>query len=289
MVEYLKTKKGYFYKLKKNGEKKRISQEEYNKKSKTRKNKKMIGRGLTDLDSLDVSIKTIILMGEVHTNKKYLREYLDIIKKQKEIIDLTIDKFGADKTYFYSEAPEEFRKLCLTTDVYSSSSIAQYAITKIPIKLSSVGVSDRADGDCDDKFVDDILSIFHENVGINCIIVAIGLLHVPEVKRFIVDRQPDIKIIVVNTVSKEHLIPLIPEIKKKYPLVLDLLTIEPPYELPKETFIVDVLYNTGGKKIYKCPRCKTVTGSSAAEDPTNTSLFGHCFDCPNKNKIPIEE
>jgi hypothetical protein len=43
MVEYLKTKRGYFYKLKQNGEKKRISQEEYNKKNKTRKNKKMIG------------------------------------------------------------------------------------------------------------------------------------------------------------------------------------------------------------------------------------------------------
>ena len=43
MVEYIKSKKGYFYKLKKNGEKKRISQEEYNKKNKTRKNKKMIG------------------------------------------------------------------------------------------------------------------------------------------------------------------------------------------------------------------------------------------------------
>ena len=42
MVEYLQSKKGYFYKLKKNGEKKRISQEEYNKKNKTRKNKKMI-------------------------------------------------------------------------------------------------------------------------------------------------------------------------------------------------------------------------------------------------------
>jgi len=40
MVEYLKSKKGYFYKLKKNGEKKRISQEEYNKKT---KQKKMIG------------------------------------------------------------------------------------------------------------------------------------------------------------------------------------------------------------------------------------------------------
>lgn len=50
MVEYLKTKKGYFYKLLKNGEKKRISREEYNKKirqekNKTRKNKKMIGGG----------------------------------------------------------------------------------------------------------------------------------------------------------------------------------------------------------------------------------------------------
>ena len=38
MVEYIKSKKGYFYKLLKNGEKKRISQEEYNK-----KNNKMIG------------------------------------------------------------------------------------------------------------------------------------------------------------------------------------------------------------------------------------------------------
>ena len=45
MVEYLKTKKGYFYKLKKNGEKKRISREEFNKKNKTRKNKKVIGGG----------------------------------------------------------------------------------------------------------------------------------------------------------------------------------------------------------------------------------------------------
>jgi hypothetical protein len=48
MVKYLKTKKGYFYKLKKNGEKKRISREEFNKKNKTIKNKKMIGGGLGD-------------------------------------------------------------------------------------------------------------------------------------------------------------------------------------------------------------------------------------------------
>ncbi len=42
MVKYLKTRKGHFYKLLKNGKKKRISQREYRKK-KTRKNIKMIG------------------------------------------------------------------------------------------------------------------------------------------------------------------------------------------------------------------------------------------------------
>jgi hypothetical protein len=49
MVEYLKTKKGYFYKLLKNGEKKRISEKEYN-----RKNKKMIGgRGKSEQEIID--------------------------------------------------------------------------------------------------------------------------------------------------------------------------------------------------------------------------------------------
>ena len=57
MVEYLKTIKGYFYKLKKNGEKKRISQEEYNKKNKTkktRKNKKMIGGAGEPIEQSDI-------------------------------------------------------------------------------------------------------------------------------------------------------------------------------------------------------------------------------------------
>ena len=55
MVEYLKTKNGYFYKLKKNGEKKRISQEEYNKNKtrKNKKNKKIIGGGKTEQEIID--------------------------------------------------------------------------------------------------------------------------------------------------------------------------------------------------------------------------------------------
>jgi hypothetical protein len=55
MVKYLKTKKGYFYKLKKNGEKKRISREEFNK---TRKNKKMIGGGKRSERSVEPSSRS---------------------------------------------------------------------------------------------------------------------------------------------------------------------------------------------------------------------------------------
>ena len=55
-----------------------------------------------------------------------------------------------------------------------------------------------------------------------------------------------------------------------------------------ETFIVEVLHDAYGEKIYSCPFCKRKTGTSAPKNPTNTSLFSHIFDCPNKNKIPIE-
>jgi hypothetical protein len=53
MVEYVKTKKGYCYKLKNNGEKQRISQEEY-KKNKTRKHKKMIGGAGEPIEQSDI-------------------------------------------------------------------------------------------------------------------------------------------------------------------------------------------------------------------------------------------
>jgi hypothetical protein len=53
MAEYVKTKRGYCYKLKKNGEKKRISQEEYNK-NKTRKHKKMIGGAGEPIEQSDI-------------------------------------------------------------------------------------------------------------------------------------------------------------------------------------------------------------------------------------------
>lgn len=61
------------------------------------------------------------------------------------------------------------------------------------------------------------------------------------------------------------------------------------YENQTGTFFVIVLYNEYGKKIYKCPNCSIISGTLAPENPTNTSFFAHYYNCPNNNKIPIEE
>lgn len=57
---------------------------------------------------------------------------------------------------------------------------------------------------------------------------------------------------------------------------------------PKDKFIVEVLYNSDGDKIYKCPVCNTVSGTYAPQYPEDISAFGHNYNCANKNKIPIE-
>jgi len=56
----------------------------------------------------------------------------------------------------------------------------------------------------------------------------------------------------------------------------------------KTHFNVEVLNNADGDKIYKCPHCEVKTGTVAPKYPTDTSLFSHNRDCPNKGKIPME-
>jgi hypothetical protein len=51
-------------------------------------------------------------------------------------------------------------------------------------------------------------------------------------------------------------------------------------------FFTPIILNN--PKRYKCPICKTTTGTQSPINPTNKSLFVHSFDCPNKYKIPIE-
>ena len=62
----------------------------------------------------------------------------------------------------------------------------------------------------------------------------------------------------------------------------------PTSNMPRETFTVEVLQNERGNKVYKCPICNFISGENVVKTPTDISLFYHRFDCPNKNKIPIE-
>ena len=112
MGEYLKTKKGYFYKLKKNGEKKRISQEEYIKKNKTRKNKtrknkKMIGGGRTEQEIIE----------ELKTKGKY-DEWISLGSK----FGLTSDTLRAEiflvRPFKYYDVDENLVNVSMVTRTY---------------------------------------------------------------------------------------------------------------------------------------------------------------------------
>ena len=63
-------------------------------------------------------------------------------------------------------------------------------------------------------------------------------------KKIINQKQPEIKIIIVNTSSFKQLSLLMLDIMIYYPLVIDLLFSEPPYKLPEdetESFIGHVV------------------------------------------------
>ena len=105
--------------------------------------KKMIGGTIKEFEDIDCSIKTVVLIGELHTPMTSILEYNNIIRKQKEIINHIINKCGIGQTAFYSESPEEYRDMVLTTDTYSSSVVVQYANTLVPTILSSVSNCDR--------------------------------------------------------------------------------------------------------------------------------------------------
>jgi len=53
-------------------------------------------------------------------------------------------------------------------------------------------------------------------------------------------------------------------------------------------FIPIILYNKEGEKIYQCPNCKSISGTSAPKYPSRISLFSHNYDCLNRFKIPLE-
>ena len=117
MVQYLKTKRGYFYKLFKNGKKKRITQNEY-KKSKTRKNKHVLLGGDGDPKMLIYCHNRIVDLTRADTNhwqgpifKQVLTERgIDPMKIKVDTIDIvpggTIVADGFSKSFIDSHENE---------------------------------------------------------------------------------------------------------------------------------------------------------------------------------------
>ena len=200
---------------------------------KNKKNKIMAGGTLLELEDLDISKKTIILVGEVHTHITIQPQYNNAIRKQKDIIDRVIAKFGKNKTYFYSEAPCAFKEHVLETKIYSACAVVQYANSKMPIKLSNICDNKREEkGMCDCEYADDILSIFDKNIEVDCIIVQIGLAHIVELKKHI-EKRPEINIIIVNTASPDQITRLWHVLTNTWE-GFELLEIEKPYHLQEE-------------------------------------------------------
>lgn len=146
MVEYLKTKKGYFYKLKKNGEKKRISQEEYNKKNKTRKNKKIIGGGRTEADKINELKKkgkyAELIRGRSASSSGLTRDKPG--RTQEDIIQEIIEK-GKYNDWVKFGSQFGLTSDTLQTDIFLVRPYQYYDVDDKLVKVSMVGKTYRPD------------------------------------------------------------------------------------------------------------------------------------------------
>jgi hypothetical protein len=190
MVEYLKTKKGYFYKFKKNGEKKRISQEEYNKKNKTRKNKKMIGGAGEPIEERDImykddlvcilrpDVKKGIIVWTHYTQPPEMNSLCELgLKTGKQLNSEGVD-FGRSKIhpYIFFRAPYYSRDIDYTsveTEIISSYGEGQIEIKpRVFIRVdpdrtfvfsSEIRALQPADIEKSKKTLSDYLKIIYEN------------------------------------------------------------------------------------------------------------------------------
>ena len=268
MVEYLKTKKGYFYKLKKNGEKKRISYEEYNKKNKKIKN--MIGGGeIKEIKENDNETEfeqkyAIINYG---TGKISTYNLVNCIA-----IGGVFNLSGEYGTFLTHESPTDYLEhQTILNEIKKILDKKGAIITKIVIFRIDEPSSSVYKNGLTTTIIIDLMYKFCENL----------FLLIPAIINYSCD-------ILTMRCGKAMISPVeyntsLTEFRKTISSENRKLSVE-----PTETFIVEVLYKNNNQKIYKCPICKTITGTAAPKKPTNTSLFVHNYYCPNKNKIPVE-
>jgi len=287
MVEYLKFKKR-FYKYKKNGIKKKISQKKY-KKNKTKKNR--IGGGKIkeitedETETEFVQRNAIINYGYGPVSTYNLVNCISI----GGVFELD----GKTGTFLTHESPTDFleqqSKLTRIKEILDEK---KAIITKIVIfRIDKPSITVYANG-LDTSKIIDIMSIFSQklfylepimtNYSCDLLTMRCG--------KAIISPTGHNSILTELRVDS-HVEPSLTELSfaEEPSFAEPSLAKEPSLaEEHLKTFIVEVLYNTDGKKIYQCPICKFVTGTLAVENPTNTSFFSHKFNCPNKNKIPIE-
>ena len=244
-----------------------------------------------------VSQKVVIIMGEYHTPSLEYENFCEVIDAQKDIINLAIQKYSSEKTIFYSEVPEENRNQVFKDVIYHSSFIVQNTSNKIKVVLSSVGVDDREKGSCDILYANDVERIFTQNSNIECIVVAIGLLHVLPLSSALKTFLPEIEIVMYNTCTLSQIMKITPALKEFHPEVLCFLKDYPPYKKEEikicnlssdKTYQVNISTSKYGDKIYICPSCKSESGSSAPNNPSDLDLHIHYYLCPNKGKYPLE-
>jgi hypothetical protein len=254
---------------------------------KYKKLSKMIGGTFSDLTQVDPSRKTIILMGEEHTLLDVCdstSKYTEIERKQKAIVDFVIEKFPGKHIMFYSEAPHDARWQIMSDITRHSSRVIQYAYTKMPVQLSRVTACVReSHGFCDKIYASEILEIIKNY---DCVIVQIGLFHVPEIRDIIQASAADVRIVIINTVSREMLDISKKTINEKYPKVDELLKTEQPYNLPRYSATI---VSKDGRNVYECPVCKAHSYPAAVFVPTNASYFIHNPGCENAIKVPTSE
>ena len=191
------------------------------------------GGGIEELLSVDVTKKTIVLMGEEHVREHNTALYEEIVHKQVQIVDFVISVFDPERVRFYTEGSEVNSEGILTgCDPHSCITIQYVHELEIPIKFSTVTRCYREEkGLCNDEYAADIISMLSEDV--DCIIVQMGLLHIFDVEEILHITHPDLNIILVNTASKKTVNFLRNETKNSplYSEVLKRINKEQPYNL----------------------------------------------------------
>ena len=245
----------------------------------------MFGGALADLDKIDKSKKTIILMGEWHTHITD-STYMEILSKQKRLIDIVKEKYDR-AAMFYSEAPKETATHVMSPSIHSTETIRYVLHIGMALQLSSVARCDRElFGSCDEGYANDIIAAISDPE-IHCVLVQIGLDHVPVLKHILETRMEDVQVVVVNTVSTHRLSSVMSQLS---PSTLDLIQTEPPYMLPtqkSETFFVEIEKNTYGDTIYRCPECRKLSGTAIVANPGISEEYWHTPGCKNKGKYPM--